>query len=376
MKLTFRWYGDKDAVSLDKIRQIPVISGIVSAIDDILPGEVWPQEQIEAIKNKANAHGLEFEVVESVAVHEDIKLGEKSRDKYIENYIETMKRLSRAGIKVICYNFMPVFDWMRSNLRFKNEDGSESLAYEHDKVIKFNPLTLSEDLNLPAWDKSIGKERMKKLLDIYNEFTDERYFANLKYFLDAVIPAAEKYDIKMASHPDDPPWSIYGLPRIIGQERNFQKFLDLNKSAYNGVTFCAGSLGCYKNNDLEKMIEMAKGRIHFAHLRNKNRRRKDFETAHPSVCGSLDMYRLVKKLYDTGFDGYIRPTTADRFGRKRQPRGIRTYDRALGAMYIAGLIEAIEKEAKMFKDKVAVITERILCSAFQEWQDWEQSRRA
>lgn len=224
MKLTFRWYGDKDAVSLDKIRQIPVISGIVSAIDDILPGEVWPQEQIEAIKNKANAHGLEFEVVESVAVHEDIKLGEKSRDKYIENYIETMKRLSRAGIKVICYNFMPVFDWMRSNLRFKNEDGSESLAYEHDKVIKFNPLTLSEDLNLPAWDKSIGKERMKKLLDIYNEFTDERYFANLKYFLDAVIPAAEKYDIKMAIHPDDPPWSIYGLPRIIGQERNFQKF--------------------------------------------------------------------------------------------------------------------------------------------------------
>ncbi|HHT83774.1 MAG: mannonate dehydratase [Christensenellales bacterium] len=349
MKLTFRWYGDKDAVSLDKIRQIPVISGIVSAIDDILPGEVWPQEQIEAIKNKANAHGLEFEVVESVAVHEDIKLGEKSRDKYIENYIETMKRLSRAGIKVICYNFMPVFDWMRSNLRFKNEDGSESLAYEHDKVIKFNPLTLSEDLNLPAWDKSIGKERMKKLLDIYNEFTDERYFANLKYFLDAVIPAAEKYDIKMAIHPDDPPWSIYGLPRIIGQERNFQKFLDLNKSAYNGVTFCAGSLGCYKNNDLEKMIEMAKGRIHFAHLRNvKIEGEKDFrETAHPSVCGSLDMYRLVKKLYDTGFDGYIRPDHGRQiWGESGNRAGYGLYDRALGAMYIAGLIEAIEKEAK------------------------------
>lgn len=347
MKFTFRWYGEKDPVTLDKIRQIPVLNGgIVSAIDDILPGEVWPMEKINEMKAQIQANGLKFEVIESVAVHEDIKLGVSTRDKYIDNYIETMRRLSKAGIKVICYNFMPVFDWMRSNLNKRNKDGSTSLAYDDSIVKNLNPLSLSDDLNLPAWDKSIGKERMKELLLIYKEFTEEKFFANLKYFLDRIIPVAEEVDIKMAIHPDDPPWSLYGLPRIIGRKENLKKFLALNESVYNGITLCTGSFGCSSENSIEELIDIAKGRIHFAHMRNVliTGTREFQETAHPSACGSLDMYKIMKKLYDSGFDSYVRPDHGRQiWGETKNRAGYGLYDRALGVMYLAGIAEAIEK---------------------------------
>lgn len=349
MKFTFRWYGEKDPVTLDKIRQIPVLDGIVSAIDDILPGEVWPYNKINKIKEQAQENGLKFEVVESVAVHEDIKLGVETRDVYINNYIETMRRLAGIGVKVICYNFMPVFDWMRSNLNKLNADGSTSLAYDDIIVKNLNPLTLSDDLNLPAWDKSIGKERMKELLNIYKKFSQEKYFDNLKYFLDRIIPVAEEVNIKMAIHPDDPPWSIYGLPRIIGSKENVKKFLSLNTSSHNGITLCTGSLGCFSENNIEELIELAKGRMHFVHMRNVLiTGDRDFqETAHPSDCGSLDMYKIMKKLYDNGFDSYIRPDHGRQiWGEKDNRAGYGLYDRALGVMYLAGLAESIEKGGK------------------------------
>ncbi|MFW5779961.1 MAG: mannonate dehydratase [Bacillota bacterium] len=348
MKMTFRWFGKDDPVTLEKIRQIPVINGIVTALDTP-PGEVWENEQIKKLKKDINDKGLDFEVVESVPVHEDIKLGLSSRDKYIENYITTIKRLAKEGVKVICYNFMPVFDWMRSNLNKTNQDNSTSLAYDNDTVNKLNPLNLSEDLNLPAWDKSIGKERMKELLKIYSEFTEERFFDNLKYFLQKVIPAAEQANIKMAIHPDDPPWSIYNLPRIIGNFNNLKKFLSLYDSPSNGITFCTGSFGCSQKNDLYDMIKLAKGKIHFVHMRNVLiTSEKSFqETAHPSKCGSMDMYKVLKTLYDNGFDGYIRPDHGRQiWGEQGNRAGYGLYDRALGAMYLYGLMEAIIKGGK------------------------------
>ena len=156
MKMSFRWYGDSDPVTLQYISQIPAMDSIVSAVYSVAPGEVWPEEAINDIKEKAAAHGLKFDVVESVPVHEDIKLGKPSRDKYIEVYCENIRRLGKAGVKVICYNFMPVFDWLRSSLDYVNEDGSTSLIYRDKAVLEMDPR--SGDLSLPGWDSSYTKE--------------------------------------------------------------------------------------------------------------------------------------------------------------------------------------------------------------------------
>jgi len=348
MQMTFRWYGAKDPVTLDKIRQIPVIKGIVASLYNVPPGEVWDSGEILALKKTIADAGLSFEVIESVPVHEDIKLGVATRDGYIANYIETIKRLGKAGIKVICYNFMPVFDWMRSDLNKAKSDGSTALSYDNKRVNDLNPLTLSDELQLPAWDKSFTKERLVQLLTTYQEYTEERFFENVRYFLERVIPAAEDAGIKMAIHPDDPPWSIYGLPRVIGNEQNMRTFLDLNKSVNNGVTFCTGSFGSSASNNLADMIRVCAGRIHFAHLRNVLiTGDKCFEeAAHPSECGSIDMYAVARALRDTGFDGYVRPDHGRAIWGEKGMNGYGLYDRALGAMYIAGLFEAIDKGEK------------------------------
>jgi mannonate dehydratase len=346
--MTFRWYGAKDSVTLDKIRQIPAVKGIVASLYHVPPGEVWESGEILALKKTINDAGLSFEVIESVPVHEDIKLGAPTRDKYIENYIETVRRLGKAGIKVICYNFMPVFDWMRSDLNKQNSDGSSVLAYDNKTVNDLNPLTLADDLKLPAWDKSFTKERLVNLLTTYQEYTEERFFDNVRYFLERVIPAAEEVGINMAIHPDDPPWSIYGLPRVIGNETNMKTFLDIVKSKNNGVTFCTGSFGSSPKNNLTEMIKVCSGRIHFAHLRNVLiTGDKCFEEAgHLSEMGSIDMYAVAKALRDNGFDGYVRPDHGRAIWGEKGMNGYGLYDRALGAMYLAGLFEAIDKGDK------------------------------
>ena len=248
MKLTFRWYGDSDPVTLEKIRQIPTMSGIVSAVYDVPAGGVWSEESIAELKAKAEAAGLEFEVVESVPVPEDIKLGNEKAPQLIENYCENVRRLGKAGVKVICYNFMPVFDWLRSELTRQNADGSNSLAYDDATVLAMNPLT--SELSLPGWDESYTKEGLKDLLNQYKQIDEEALWKNLQTFLQAVIPVAEESGVKMAIHPDDPPWGLFGLPRIITNEQNLERFLKLVDSPANGLTFCTGSLGAGQQNDL------------------------------------------------------------------------------------------------------------------------------
>jgi mannonate dehydratase len=343
MKMTFRWYGDKDPVSLDKIRQIPRMTGIVSAIYDVPVGEVWEEEKINTLKNTINDNGLEFEVVESVPVHEKIKLGTKDSDRLIDNYCENVRRLGKAGLKVICYNFMPVFDWLRSELERIQPDGANALAFDNESMLALD--SAKSELSLPGWDESYTKAELKELLKQYESIGEEELWGNLQKFLSKVIPVAEESGVKMAIHPDDPPWSIFGLPRIITTEDNLQRFLKTYDSKANGLTFCTGSLGADVNNDLPKMIRRFGNRIHFAHLRNiKITGHRSFEeTAHPSDCGSLDMYEIVKALYESGFKGYIRPDHGRMIWGEKGRYGYGLYDRALGSVYLQGLWEAVSR---------------------------------
>lgn len=343
MKLTFRWYGENDPVTLEKISQIPTMSGIVSAVYDVAPGGVWDNTSILKIKNTANDHNLDFEVVESVPVPEDIKLGNKKAPALIENYCENVRRLGKAGVKCICYNFMPVFDWLRSELEHQHKDGSNALAYDEETVQSLNPL--KSELSLPGWDASYTKDELKGLLAEYEELGEEKLWHNMQEFLEAVIPVAKESGVNMAIHPDDPPWGMFGLPRIITNEENLKRFFDLVPEINNGLTLCTGSLGANPDNDLIKIAGKYTERIHFVHLRNINITgyRKFEEVGHPTPCGSIDMFSIAKALVDNGFDGYVRPDHGRMIWGEKGRYGYGLFDRALGAVYLSGLFEAIEK---------------------------------
>lgn len=348
MKLSFRWYGKGDPVTLAKIRQIPGMRSIVSAVYDVPVGEVWSEESIAEMKAEVEANGMVFDIVESVPVHEDIKLGKPSRDKLIANYNENIRRLAKAGVKCICYNFMPVFDWTRTELDRELPDGSNALVYYKDQLAKMDPLT--GELSLPGWDSSYKKEDLKKLFDEYSAVDEEKLWENLEYFLKAVIPVAEECDVLMAIHPDDPPYPIFGLPRIITNEKNLDRFLKLVDSKYNGLTFCTGSLGSTNSNDIVSMVRKyaEMGRIHFMHIRNIKLMEDDSfeESGHLTANGTLDMAGIVKALVDNNFDGYVRPDHGRMIWGETGKPGYGLYDRALGATYINGLFEAFESMKK------------------------------
>ncbi|MBQ8397147.1 MAG: mannonate dehydratase [Clostridia bacterium] len=340
MKLSFRWYGPHDPVTLEQIAQIPGMRSVVSAVYDTPVGGVWPRESIKALSDAAAAHGLVFDVVESVPVHEEIKLGSPEAPALIDAYCENLRRLGEAGVKCVCYNFMPVFDWLRSDLARKAPDGSNSLAYDEATVLLMNPA--EGGLSLPGWDESYTLDGLRALLARYEAIGETQLWRNLHTFLEAVIPAAAGAGIKMAIHPDDPPWGIFGLPRIITNQENLDKFLKLVDMPENGLTFCTGSLGADPANDLPAMIRRYEGRIHFAHLRNIKLTgdRCFHEVGHLSSCGSLDMAAIIRALKETGFDGYIRPDHGRMIWGEQGKPGYGLFDRALGAAYINGLWEA------------------------------------
>lgn len=345
MKMTFRWYGPNDSIPLSYIRQIPGMTGVVTAVYDVAPGHEWSNESIAAMRKMCADNGLEMEVIESVPVHEDIKLGRGKRDEYIEAYKTNIRRLAANGVKCICYNFMPVFDWVRTVLGHVNADGSVSLAYREEDILKLDPANLS----LPGWDESYTKDELRSLLDAYSTVTHEQLFENYVYFLNKLVPVLKECDVNMAVHPDDPPWDLFGLPRIVSTEADLDRLFAAVPSKRNGLTFCTGSLGAGRPDLVRLAAKYAKeGRIYFAHLRNiKYSGERDFaETGHLSAGGSLDMYGIVKALADNGFDGYVRPDHGRNVWGESGKPGYGLYDRAMGAAYLNGLFEAAEKQGK------------------------------
>ena len=344
MKLTFRWYGEKDCIPLEYIRQIQGMSGVVTAVYDVPVGEVWSESALQRLKTLANGAGLEMEVIESIPVHEDIKLGKPTRDKLIENYAQNIINCGKAGVKCVCYNFMPVFDWFRTNLYYKHADGSTSLSYSEEDFKKLD----KHNLRLPGWDESYTSEQLNGLLKEYDGMTHEQLFENLVYFLKGIMPACEKAGINMAIHPDDPPWDIFGLPRIVGKEEDYDKLFAAVPDKHNGITFCTGSLGAGRFNDLPKMAAKYAKRIYFAHLRQlKFVNETDFyENGHQTAEGNVDIYAIVKALIENGFDGYLRPDHGRNIWGEDAKPGYGLYDRALGAAYLNGVFEAVEKTVK------------------------------
>lgn len=346
MKMTFRWYGKDDPVTLDKIRQIPGMTGVVTAVYDVAPGQVWPKESIRSLKEEIENHGLTMEVIESVPVHEDIKLGRGDYKQYIENYKENIRRLAEVGVKCICYNFMPVFDWTRSRLDQPLEDGSKALVYYKGDVDRMNPLKMS----LPGWDASYSQSEMEELIEAYKKLGEEGLWNNLEYFIKEIIPVAVECDVYMGIHPDDPPWSVFGIPRIITNEKNIDRFLDIYDDEHHGLTLCSGSLGCTRKNDIPALIRKygEKNRICFAHVRNVRILEDGSfeESSHLSEDGSLDIAEIMKAYHDVGFDGYVRPDHGRMIWDEQGRPGYGLFDRALGAAYINGIWETLEKLSK------------------------------
>ena len=354
MKMTFRWYGEgNDSVSLEQIRQIPGCTGLMGVLDQYAAGEVWPLEEIQKYVKHVNDECLEVEVIESVNVHEDIKMGLPTRDKYIDNYITTLRNLAKCGIKVVVYNFMPVFDWLRTDLAYEIGDGATALYYDEEELKGMTPLKLVEDtinncngFTLPGWEPARLKE-LEKTLEQYKGIDEEQLRANYKYFLDRIIPVCEEIGIRMAVHPDDPAWPLFGLPRIAHSQEDFDKIVRMYDSPANSLCLCTGSLGSSPDNDIPAIVRHfgKMNRIACAHVRNVKYMgyRRFREAAHLSTDGSLDMYEIMKAFYETGFDGYIRPDHGRMIWGEQARPGYGLYDRALGIAYLNGLWEALQK---------------------------------
>ncbi|WP_286033208.1 mannonate dehydratase [Brachyspira pilosicoli] len=355
MIMTLRWFGSSfDSVTLKQIRQIPGVKGVITTLYGSKVGEAWRDEEVKNIKKEVEDAGLKIYGIESVNIHDDIKIGLPSRDKYIENYIKTLEVLGKNEINLVCYNFMPVFDWTRSDLAKVRPDGSTVLSYDQEIIEKIDPEKMFEQIDsnsngfvLPGWEpERLG--RLKELFEMYKNVDDEKLFENLKYFLSALMPTCEKYNIKMAIHPDDPAWPVFGLPRIIVNKENILRMVNSVNSSCNGVTLCAGSLGSNPKNDIPDIIRSLKDKIFFAHVRNLEHTApgKFQEAAHLSSDGSMDMFAIMKAFYDIGFEGPFRPDHGRAIWDEVSMPGYGLYDRALGAVYLQGLWEAIDKMNK------------------------------
>ena len=353
--MTLRWFGEGfDSVTLEQIRQIPGVKGVITTLYDTKPGEAWSLEAIKKMKKTVEEAGLKVSGIESVNIHDAIKVGTPEREQYIDNYITTLERLGQEGIKLVCYNFMPVFDWTRSDLAKRRPDGSTVLSYDQTLIDAIDPEKMFDSIDdksngfvLPGWEPE-RMAKIKELFDMYKDVDEEKLFANLKYFLERIMPTCEKYNIKMAIHPDDPAWSVFGLSRIMTSKENLLRLVNMVDSPCNGVTLCTGSLGSNPKNDIPDIIRALKGKIHFAHVRNivYNGEGKFDEAAHLSSDGSLDMFEIMKAFYDIGFDGVMRPDHGRAIWGEVSMPGYGLYDRALGAAYLNGLWEAINKMSK------------------------------
>ena len=313
MKMGWRWYGEgNDPVTLSDIKQIPGVTSIVWALHNKMPGEIWEIDEIQKVADQIHAYGFDMDVVESVNVHDDIKIGLPTRDQYIENYKQCIRNLSKFGVKVICYNFMPIFDWTRTDLFHPVGDGSTALFYEKDKIkgdykaMAEYIMSFTEKYNMtfPGWEP----ERMAKLDELFKAYapvTKEKLWENLKYFLEALMPTCHECDIKMAIHMDDPPWDIFGLPRLLVDEPSIDRFLKMVDDPYNCLSFFQSRCG-YKgplyinricNNHCNVSYNSAEQTIiHVAAFRRKLRLSCGIHTHCQYIVASVCIY-IIGNIY-------------------------------------------------------------------------------
>lgn len=307
MEKTWRWFGRKDPITLDMLRQIGV-EGIVTALHNIPLGEVWPREEIRNLRQEIERHGMRWSVVESLPVTETIKYAGKDRDEQIEIYKQSMRNLAAEGVNTICYNFMPILDWARTDLEYPNPDGTSNLYFNRAEFAYFDIHILKRENAEKDWtDSDLARveelkskmtpegekrlieniiiktqgfvsgnfsesdyapvEKFRNMLKLYEGIDKNQLRENMKYFLEAIMPVCEETDIKMCVHPDDPPMSVFGLPRIVTCEEDIEWFLNAVPNWHNGLTFCAGSLSAGAHNDVVKLAEKFADRTHFAHIR-------------------------------------------------------------------------------------------------------------
>lgn len=307
MEKTWRWFGPNDKITLDMLRQIGV-EGIVTSLHHIPNGEVWSYDEVMKMKNFIESHGLRWSVVESLPVSESIKYGGADRDELIEKYKESLANLGKAGVKTICYNFMPVLDWARTDLEYPNVDGTSNLYFNRAEFAYFDIYILGregaeKDYSQETLDRveelksrmtaeaahrlvdniivktqgfvngniseddSAPVETFRSLLKLYDGIDRDTLRANMKYFLEAIMPVCREYDINMCVHPDDPPLQILGLPRIVTCDEDIEWFLNAVPDSHNGLTFCAGSLSAGAHNDVPALAKKYASRTHFVHAR-------------------------------------------------------------------------------------------------------------
>jgi mannonate dehydratase len=338
MEQTWRWYGPDDPVTLDDIRQAGA-TGIVTALHQIPLGEVWSVAAILERKRLIETddsvtppkhRGLVWSVIESVPVHEDIKMGLPTRDRFIANYQQTLRNAGQGGVHCVCFSFMPVLDWTRTDLNFELEDGSQALRFDADEFAAFDLFILQRPgamktyteeqirlarrrfeamtparrallqhniiSGLPGGQQGYTLAEFQARLDAYREITEDRFRDNLAYFIRAIAPVAEMAGVRLAIHPDDPPSPLFGLPRVVSTEEDLRFICNAYDSVYNGFTLCTGSLGVRPDNDLVGIVRRLGGKLNFAHLRSTQRDENGsfFEAAH--LEGDVDMFRVIREI--------------------------------------------------------------------------------
>lgn len=338
MEQTWRWYGPDDPVTLNDIRQAGA-TGIVTALHQIPIGEVWPADAIRERKRLIETddsvtppkrRGLVWSVIESVPIHEDIKMGLPTRDRYIEHYRQTLRNIGQSGVHCVCFNFMPVLDWTRTDLAYELEDGSKALRFDADEFAAFDLFILQRPgaaqtytekqiqsarqrfgtmspaqkallqhniiAGLPGGQQGYSLAEFQAKLDAYQQVTEQKFRENLAYFLRAIVPVAETAGVKLAIHPDDPPCPLFGLPRIVSTEEDLRQLCSVHDSVYNGFTLCTGSLGVRSDNDLVGLVKRLGSKLNFAHLRSTQRDENGsfFEAAH--LQGDVDMFRVIREI--------------------------------------------------------------------------------
>jgi len=404
MEQTWRWYGPDDPVTLADIRQAGA-TGIVTALHEIPVGEVWPLELLKERKRLIEwddskeiprERGLVWSVVESIPVHENIKLGRPDRDVWIEKYKQSVRNVGEIGVKTVCYNFMPVVDWTRTNLVFELEDGAKALAFDMLEFAAFDMFILkrpnakdsySEEIiqkaksvfeslsseeryilqkniiaGLPGAQEGYTLQQFQAKLDEYQNIDDQVYRENLNYFLKEIIPVAIESGVKMAIHPDDPPISLFGLPRVVSKEADLKALLNVVDTPYNGFTMCTGSYGARPDNDLVGMIERHGAKLNFAHLRSTQRDGLGSFHEAGHLRGDVDMYAVIvailkeqkrrEAVYRTDIQIPMRAdhghTILDDLGKKTNP-GYSAIGLLRGMAELRGLELGIEKSSVIYK---------------------------